>query len=80
MDILKKYILIVCIAIAVTILFVLFAPIDWEELQTPSQQRRDLIQNCIDEHAHLTPRECTELYPFDNIMTRPVIDVTDLFN
>ncbi len=80
MNIFKKYVLIICIAIAATILFVLFAPIEWNQLQTPAEQRRDLIQNCIDDNEHLTPRECTDLYPVDNWMTRPIINTTGWFD
>jgi len=39
-----------------------------------------LIQNCIDSNENLTPRECTEMYPVDNQMTRPVINVTGWFD
>ena len=78
MDIFKKYVVIISVATTAMILFVLFAPIEWNELQTPAEQRRDLIQNCIDneEFYKLTPRECTDLYPVDNWMTRPIINTT----
>lgn len=58
------------------VLFVLFAPIDWNEIQTPAEQRRQLIQGCIDDDNELTARECSELYPVDNVMTRPIINTT----
>ena len=80
MDVFKKYILVVCVASVAVILFVLFAPIDWNELQTPSEQRQNLIQNCIDNNEHLTPRECTDLNPVDNWMTRPIINTTGWIN
>ncbi len=82
MDIFKKYIIIVSSAILFVIIFVLFAPIEWDELKTPAEQRRELIQNCIDNYDiyELTNRECGDLYPVDNIMTRPIINVTDWFN
>lgn len=82
MDIFKKYILIISVATVAMILFVLFAPIEWDKLQTPAEQRRGLIQNCIDneELYDLTPRECADLYPVDNVMTRPIINTTGWFN
>lgn len=80
MDIFKKYVLIVSIAIIALIIFVLFAPIDWDELKSPAQIRADKIRNCIDINGHLTLRECADLYPVDNWMTRPVINMTGWFD
>ncbi len=79
MDIFKKYIISVVIAIVIVIIFVLFAPINWGEIKTPLGERSELIQNCIDD-TDMTNQECMELYPVDNPMTRPLINVTDWFN
>jgi len=79
MDVFKKYVIIISMATLAMILFVLFAPIEWNEIQSPAEQRRNLIQNCIDNYEKLTPRECTEMYPVDNWMTRPIINMTEWF-
>lgn len=79
MNIFKKYVIISSSAVGFVILFVLFAPIDWNEIQTPLNQRMQLIQDCID-NDELTARECSELYPVDNVMTRPIINTTGWFD
>ena len=78
----KKYVISIAIATIIMILFAIFAPIEWNDIITPSEQRRDLIQNCIDnfEFYKLSDRECTELYPINSTMTRPLIQLPSTTN
>ena len=76
MDIFKKYVVIVSIVIVGV--FALFLTIDLDEIKTPLNERMQLVENCID-YDDLTNRECMDMYPVDNVMTRPIINITDLF-
>lgn len=79
MDIFKKYILIVTIAITVAVVFGLLTLDEWKDIKTPLGERMELVQNCIDE-TDLSNLECMDLYPVDNFMTRPIINTTSWFN
>jgi len=74
----KKYILLVTIVIAIAVIFVLLTLDYWQEFKTPFGERMDLVQNCIDT-SNLSNRECMDLYPVDNFMTRPIINTTSWF-
>lgn len=76
MDIFKKYVVIGSIFIVG--IFALFLTIDLDEIKTPLNERMQLVENCID-YDDLTNRECMDMYPVDNVMTRPIINITDLF-
>lgn len=76
MDIFKKYI-VIC-SIVIVGIFALFLTIDLDEIKTPLNERMQLVQNCIDDND-LTNQECMDMHPMDNVMTRPIINITDLF-
>lgn len=76
MDIFKKYILITIIAIIIVIILALLTLDELREIKTPLGERMDLVQNCIDD-TDLSNQECMELYPVDNWMTRPIINMTN---
>jgi len=76
MDIFRKYILLVTIAITIVSIFVLLTLDEWKEFKTPLGERMNLIQNCIDNN-NLSNRECMELHPLDDFMTIPIINTTN---
>lgn len=78
MDIFRKYILLVIIAITILLIFVLLTLDEWKDFKTPLGEIMELVQNCID-NTDLSNQECMDLYSVDNFMTRPIINTTNWF-